>query len=327
MVAWPVSNEVPAGRTAPAAAPADAPGTGWRPGAALSGLVGVVALGLTLGVAELLCRGGQLVGWLGPASSPLGALGQTFISLTPEWLKQFAISTFGTNDKAALLAGMGLTMLVAGAVVGVIARDRPRVAVGVAGLLVVVTAVAILTRTDSSPFDLLPLLAGAVAGLWFLVAAFRRQLGPGPAAAATGSSTPSTLSAPALPVTGSSAVSAVDPAPGSADAHPSGDAKPGLSGAGHRWPGPRARRPPPGGTSCGSPASGRCWPWPPARWPAGYRAPPTWPPTGERWRCPPRPRRRRRSPGRPWTTSPASPRSSPRTPTSTGSTPPSWCRG
>lgn len=170
-----VSNELPAGRADPAPPP---PTAGWRPGLALSGLIGVVALGLTLAIAELLSAAAQLFGWLDPTSSPLGSLGQTFIALTPEWLKQFAISSFGTNDKAALLVGMGLTLLVVGFIIGVIGRDRPRVAVGIAGALVVVTAVAVLSRPDSSAFDLLPLLAGAAGGLWFLVNTFRRQLAP-----------------------------------------------------------------------------------------------------------------------------------------------------
>ena len=176
-----MSNEFPAGRVDPEALP---PTPGWRPGIALSGLIGIIALGLTLALAELLSAAAQLFGWLAPASSPLGSLGQTFIALTPEWLKQFAISTFGTNDKAALLVGMGLTLVVVGVVIGIIGRDRPRWAVGIAGVLVVVTAAAILARPGASVLDLLPLLAGAAAGLWFLVHVFRRQLPPEPVAAA-----------------------------------------------------------------------------------------------------------------------------------------------
>jgi len=140
----------------------------------------VVALGVTFAVAELLATLGQLFGWLNPASSPLSALGQAFIVLTPEWLKQFAISTFGSNDKAALMVGMGLTLVLVGVVLGVVGRDRPRVAVAIAGALVVVTAVAVLSRPDASVIDLLPLLLGGAAGIAFLVSAFRRQLGPVP---------------------------------------------------------------------------------------------------------------------------------------------------
>ncbi len=138
----------------------------------------MIALGLTVAVAELLAALGQLFGWLNPASSPLSSLGQTFIGLTPEWLKQFAISTFGSNDKLALSAGMGVTLLLVGFGVGVVGRDRPRVAVGIAAGLVVLTGAAILNRSGSAVFDLLPLLIGAVVGIAFLVNTFRRQLAP-----------------------------------------------------------------------------------------------------------------------------------------------------
>jgi DMSO/TMAO reductase YedYZ molybdopterin-dependent catalytic subunit len=172
-----VSKQLPSGPAEPVAA-TRSDGIGWRPGAAVSGLVGVIALGVTFAVAELLAALGELFGWLNPAASPLSSLGQSFIVLTPEWLKQFAISTFGSNDKTALMVGMGLTLLMVGFVLGMVGRDRPRVAVGISVALVVVTAAAILTRADSSVVDLLPLLIGAAAGIAFLVYAFRRPLVP-----------------------------------------------------------------------------------------------------------------------------------------------------
>ena len=181
------------GRAAPSPSSPSSPSTpppGWRPGWAVSGLVGVVALGLTLAVAELLAALGHSFGWLSPAASPLSSLGQTFIALTPEWLKQFAISRFGSNDKLALGAGMVVTLLLVGFVVGVVGRDRPRVAVGIACGLVLVTAAAILTGSASSVFDLLPLLVGAAAGITFLVNAFRRQLAPGGTPEAAGPAHP-----------------------------------------------------------------------------------------------------------------------------------------
>ena len=159
-------------------APAPRAGPVGVPHLAVSGLVGVIALGVTLAAAELLAALGQLFGWLNPASSPLSALGQSFIGLTPEWLKQFAIRTFGSNDKTALLVGMGLTLLVVGIVLGMVGRDRPRVAVGIAVALLVVTGAAVLSRPDASVIDLLPLLLGGAAGIAFLVSAFRRQLIP-----------------------------------------------------------------------------------------------------------------------------------------------------
>jgi DMSO/TMAO reductase YedYZ molybdopterin-dependent catalytic subunit len=148
-----------------------------RFGVAAAALLGVVAVGVTFGLAELLSALGQWTGWLGTASSPVAALGSSFIDLTPEWLKEWAIREFGTNDKTALRIGMGATVLVAAAVIGLVGRWRPRMAVALAGVLLFVAAVAVLTRSNASPFDLLPLLVGAVAGLWVLVTGLRLGLG------------------------------------------------------------------------------------------------------------------------------------------------------
>ena len=46
-------------------------------------------------------------------------------------MKDFAIATFGTNDKAALFVGMGLTILLLACVLGVVAYRKW--ALGVAG--------------------------------------------------------------------------------------------------------------------------------------------------------------------------------------------------
>ena len=68
---------------------------------ALAALAGVVAAGVVLSVAELIGA------FFTARATPLIALGSTFIDFTPPWLKDFAIATFGTNDKAALFVGMG----------------------------------------------------------------------------------------------------------------------------------------------------------------------------------------------------------------------------
>ena len=62
--------------------------------AALSGL---------LAAATAIAVGHLVAIVIAPAASPLLAVGATFIDLTPEWLKSFAIRTFGSDDKIALL--------------------------------------------------------------------------------------------------------------------------------------------------------------------------------------------------------------------------------
>ncbi|HEY7812828.1 MAG TPA: molybdopterin-dependent oxidoreductase, partial [Nakamurella sp.] len=149
----------------------------WRAGPFGSALVGLVAVGLTLGVAELLSALGRWIGLLGTSSSPFVALGQTFIQFTPEWLKELAIRTFGQHDKDALTAGMGLTLLVVAVGIGLLNRRSPRLASAVTAVLVAVAGAAVLTRPGADVFDLLPLLIGGLAGASFLVLVARRSTG------------------------------------------------------------------------------------------------------------------------------------------------------
>jgi DMSO/TMAO reductase YedYZ molybdopterin-dependent catalytic subunit len=159
----------------PPASAAARPG-GWRPGIAAAALVGVIAMGLAIGLAELLAALGQWIGLLHAPSSPLSSLGQTFIQFTPEWLKEFAIQTFGENDKDALRAGMGITLLVVAVVIGIVGRRSPRLAVAITGVLILVTAAAVLSRAGASLVDVLPIVIGGAAGIALLVSVFRLQV-------------------------------------------------------------------------------------------------------------------------------------------------------
>jgi DMSO/TMAO reductase YedYZ molybdopterin-dependent catalytic subunit len=138
-------------------------------------------VGLALGVAELLSTLGRWVGLLGASSSPLVALGQTFIQFTPEWLKELAIRSFGEHDKDALTAGMLLTVLVVAVGIGLINRSRPRVAIALTGVLLVVAGAAVLTRPGADILDLIPLLAGGMLGITFLIMIARTGMPAAPA--------------------------------------------------------------------------------------------------------------------------------------------------
>ncbi len=151
----------------------------------MAALIGVIAVALTFGIAELLAALGMWVNLLDTTASPISSLGSAFIALTPEWLKEWAIRQFGTNDKTALRVGMLFTLVVVAALVGVIGRRSPRMATGLAGLLIVVTGVAILTRAGSTLVDLVPLVIGAALGMWFLVSVLRLALQVPPTAKAS----------------------------------------------------------------------------------------------------------------------------------------------
>src|SRR5579863_1495863 len=116
----------------PAAGPPAAvgPPTAASPPPQPSALAGAVTGVLTAAVAMGI---GQLVAGLSVAqSSPLLAVGQAAIDLTPLPVKDFAISTFGANDKTALVVGILVILAGFAAVVGILAVRR--LAFGLAGL-------------------------------------------------------------------------------------------------------------------------------------------------------------------------------------------------
>lgn len=132
-------------------------------------LGGVVAVGLSVASAELIAALGSWAGILDANASPITALGATFISLTPEWLKEFAITTFGEHDKDALRVGMALVLILAGIVLGIVARRRPRLSTGLFSAGVAVTIVAILTRPHAGVTAAIPVLVGGVLGASLLL--------------------------------------------------------------------------------------------------------------------------------------------------------------
>lgn len=122
-------------------------------------LAGLVSAGLLFGVAELISA------FFSTSSSPLVALGGAFIDITPPWLKDFAIATFGTNDKLALFISMGLVATLVAAAIGLLARSRFGLAQGAILVLAVGMAAAVLSRPATGILDIVPTVVGAVAGI------------------------------------------------------------------------------------------------------------------------------------------------------------------
>ncbi|MEU8247592.1 molybdopterin-dependent oxidoreductase [Nonomuraea sp. NPDC048916] len=131
-------------------------------------LAGLVAGGVALGVAQLVA------GVVGPATFPVVAVGDVVVDLTPPPVKDFAIETFGENDKTVLVGGVLVVLALVAAVIGLLARRR--LAYGYAGLAAfgVVGVLAVLTRPGSRPLDVLPTVAGVLVGGWALAWLLRR---------------------------------------------------------------------------------------------------------------------------------------------------------
>lgn len=126
---------------------------------AWAAFAGVVSAAVVLGVAEIV----SLV--VGAAGSPVFAVGSLVIDLAPAGVKDFMISIFGTGDKAALLALMGLLILLISAAAGVLELRRPPLGVVVLGIGGIVALVAVLTRAGATGFNGVATVIGGVAGV------------------------------------------------------------------------------------------------------------------------------------------------------------------
>jgi DMSO/TMAO reductase YedYZ molybdopterin-dependent catalytic subunit len=124
---------------------------------------------------------GHLVAALtNPAASPVLTVGSTVIDLTPTPMKEWAIRTFGDDDKAVLVGSVMLGALVLAGVAGLLARRRFLLGAGVLVVLVVSAAVMALLRPGATALDVLPAIAAGIVGvaaLWWLVRLARRGHG------------------------------------------------------------------------------------------------------------------------------------------------------
>ena len=74
------------------------------------------------------------------------AVADTIVAASPRWLTSFAIRTFGSSDKAALLIGILVVLAIVAAAVGAASVRRPRLAIGGLVALGAIGAAAAVTR-------------------------------------------------------------------------------------------------------------------------------------------------------------------------------------
>lgn len=130
----------------------DRQASGWAAAA------GVVAVGTGLALGELAA------GLLSPSLSPVTAVGGAVIDAVPPGVKDWAISLFGTADKAALLGGMGLLIAALAALAGILELRRRFAGVAVIAVFGAVGLAAVLSRSELTGSAVpAPLLTAAVA--------------------------------------------------------------------------------------------------------------------------------------------------------------------
>ncbi len=131
-------------------------------------LSGVISGAVFLATAELFA----LI--FARSASPILAVGGFVIDIVPQPFKEFAIATFGEYDKIALLVGLGLAVVIASAIAGILQLLRPPL--GVIALLVAgaLSTAAIVTRAGATPLAFLPPVLGTIAGSILIVLLIRR---------------------------------------------------------------------------------------------------------------------------------------------------------
>ncbi len=119
---------------------------------------GEASLAAFFGVSELVATA------TGPTSAPAIAFGQIVVAHTPEWVKNFAISHFGEDDKLVLTAGIYFVFALLAGLVGAIASlERTYLPVAAAAVLGAVTGTAAATQHGGSALLALPSAAGSLA--------------------------------------------------------------------------------------------------------------------------------------------------------------------
>ena len=139
------------------------------PGRRIAGAVaGLISAGVALGVAELVAAS------IGASrASPVVAVGGSVIDATPRWLKEWAIRSFGTNDKAVLIGSVLAVLVLLALLTGIWAVRNRRIGLAGVAVLGAVGALAAVTRPGASLVHAAPSLVGGAVGATALLLLLR----------------------------------------------------------------------------------------------------------------------------------------------------------
>ena len=105
---------------------------------------------------------------LNARATPVQVVAEVVIVKTPGPVAEALIGVVGRNDKPFLVAGVTVTILLLGALAGLLAGKRPVYGHLVFLAMAGIALVAAMTRPDFTPYTLLPLLGGLVVWLVLL---------------------------------------------------------------------------------------------------------------------------------------------------------------
>jgi len=129
----------------------------------LGPVIGVLSAAATVGAGEVFAA------FVRPSASPVIAVGNRIVLLTPESAKRATINSVGTGDKALLLGSIYLVLALAGAAIGQLAMRSLRAGLAGVAVLGAFAAYCALTANASRGSDVVPSIGAALVGAAVLV--------------------------------------------------------------------------------------------------------------------------------------------------------------
>ncbi len=126
-----------------------------------------------LSMATGLATGHLVGGLISPTASPILAVGGSAIDLTPSWLKEFAVRSFGSADKLVLLSGMAVVIGLLGIAAGLLSRRSRTPGLVLIVVLSALAVAAVLSRPTAGPYDVLAPLTALIVSAGTFVALHR----------------------------------------------------------------------------------------------------------------------------------------------------------
>jgi DMSO/TMAO reductase YedYZ molybdopterin-dependent catalytic subunit len=115
-----------------------------------------------------LAAGSVAAALLGTRQTPVVAIGSAFIDRVPPWLKDLAISLFGTHDKTALKTGILVVLLALAALGGILSVLRYWAGAAVVIVLAGFAVLAASTRPDAGQTGFAPSFVAGITALLVL---------------------------------------------------------------------------------------------------------------------------------------------------------------
>lgn len=127
--------------------------------------------------AVALAAGEVAAAFVRPEAAPVIAIGNRFVTLTPEWLKAFATRDLGTSDKTVLVMGIYLVIALLALPIGWLAERNLGLGVAAVAGFGAVAMYSSLTTAAPKAGDVIPSAVATIAGVAALIGLQRAAAG------------------------------------------------------------------------------------------------------------------------------------------------------